>query len=62
MDGGKGIYAMLGVGVGNILFIVGFTVGYQFGLHPLTSVAVGLLGLYCGISLVIQLERLDQDR
>ena len=61
MRDGKPTYAMLGMGLGNILFWVGVSVGYSFDLHPLTMLAIGFLGLYAGVSLVIQLERLDPD-
>ncbi len=62
MRGGeKLLYPMLGTGCFLALFWLGYAVAHQIGLHVVTGLVIGLVTGCAGVTLVVQLERLDPD-
>ena len=61
MHGEKLLYPVLGTGCFFALFLLGYVVAHQIGLHPFTGLVVGIVTGCAGVTLVARLERLDSD-
>ena len=59
MYGEKLLYPVLGTGCFFVLFLVGYVLAEEIGLHPLTGGLLGFVTGCAGVTLVVQLEKLD---